>query len=190
LNIGACNAKNGEIVNFDKIEVTNVVSYVSDYTFYDLESKQFFAGVIPSNATNKNIIWYSLDPSIAMVKDGFITPIGNGSTKIIAETEEGEFMDTVSIQVKNDFTNVVNLQAQKLRIYPNPVNQDYFIIDFSYMVKEAKIELFDMEGKLCKSDFFRCTKDAIVNVAEFDTGIYFVRISYDDTIETLEVVIE
>lgn len=190
LNIGACNAKSGEVISEDQITITGLVSHASDYTFNSLESKQFHAGIIPANATNQKMIWTSMDPSIAVVADGLVTPLRNGSTKIIIETEEGKSKDTIAIQVKNDFTNSENIQARKLRIYPNPVNQGNFTIDFSYMVKEAKIELFDMEGKLCKSDFFRGMKDARMNASELDTGIYLVKIRYDDKIETHEVIIK
>lgn len=190
LNIGACNAKNGEVLSIENVAVTGIVSHVSDYTFYNLGSIQFHAGVIPANATNKNIIWTSTDPSIAAVTDGFVKPLGNGSAKIVVETEDGEFTDTISIQVKTSLTDIESSKTLELRIYPNPVNMDYFIIDFNRIIEEAKIEIYNLAGQLSKFNVFHGLKTAKMNVAGLDAGMYYVKISCNDKIETQVVVIK
>ena len=49
------------------------------------------ATVAPSNATNKNVIWTSSDPSVATVsQSGVITAIKAGSTTVVATTIDGE----------------------------------------------------------------------------------------------------
>lgn len=48
------------------------------------------ANVIPSNAQNSGLIWYSLDSSVASVSDsGKVTAKGYGNTEIVAETANG-----------------------------------------------------------------------------------------------------
>ena len=49
------------------------------------------ATVAPSNATNKNVIWTSSNPSVATVsQSGVITAIKAGSTTVVATTIDGE----------------------------------------------------------------------------------------------------
>lgn len=53
-------------------------------------SLQLTATITPSNATNKNVKWYTYDPNIAKVNsNGLVEFIGVGKTTIFAETEDG-----------------------------------------------------------------------------------------------------
>ena len=55
------------------------------------DSMTLTAIVAPSNATNKNVIWTSSDPSVATVsQSGVITAIKAGSTTVVATTVDGE----------------------------------------------------------------------------------------------------
>ena len=55
------------------------------------DSMTLTATVAPSNATNKNVIWTSSDPSVATVsQSGVITAIKAGSTTVVATTIDGE----------------------------------------------------------------------------------------------------
>ena len=55
------------------------------------DSMTLTATVAPSNATNKNVIWTSSDPSVATVsQSGVITAIKAGSTTVVATTVDGE----------------------------------------------------------------------------------------------------
>lgn len=60
---------------------------------------------LPSNATNKSILWESLDSSIATVSNGLVTGLSEGNTTIRATSQEGGFVATVPITVfKNEIT--------------------------------------------------------------------------------------
>lgn len=57
--------------------------------------------VYPTNADNQIVHWMSTDPSVAMVSaNGIVTPLNVGKTTIVAETEDGHFKDSVTIEVK------------------------------------------------------------------------------------------
>lgn len=50
------------------------------------------ANVLPSDATNKNVSWSTENSAVASVsEDGTVTPIGTGTTNIVAKTEDGGF---------------------------------------------------------------------------------------------------
>ena len=63
------------------------------------ESETLTATVIPNNATNKNMVWTSSNPSVATVVDGKITAIKIGVASITVATEDGAYSDTMEVQV-------------------------------------------------------------------------------------------
>ncbi len=64
------------------------------------ETETLLATVLPSNATNQNVICTSDNESIATVNAaGVVTAVSAGTTTIRMTTEDGGFVDTASIQV-------------------------------------------------------------------------------------------
>ena len=57
------------------------------------------ATVIPDTAKNKNIIWSSRNPEIVSVNNGKVTAIKPGTTAIVAETEDGGYIDFCLVRV-------------------------------------------------------------------------------------------
>ncbi|WP_332631828.1 GH32 C-terminal domain-containing protein [Halalkalibacter flavus] len=55
--------------------------------------------VSPQNATNKDVIWTSSNPTIATVTNGRVTAHAPGSVEIIAETRDGDHKATTKIVV-------------------------------------------------------------------------------------------
>ncbi len=59
------------------------------------------ATVLPNDATNKNIIWSSSDPSVAVVSGGVVTARGLGSATITAKTQDGGHVATCQVMVSS-----------------------------------------------------------------------------------------
>ena len=62
----------------------------------------------PANATNQNIIWSSSNVSVATVDEtGLVKAVGNGSATIVAQTEDGGYIDMCNITVVQPVTSIV-----------------------------------------------------------------------------------
>lgn len=63
-------------------------------------SYQLEATILPTNATNKGIIWSSTTPAVATVsQDGLVTAVGEGQAIITATTSDGGFTANSSVTV-------------------------------------------------------------------------------------------
>ena len=65
------------------------------------ETLTFTATVAPTNATNKDVIWTSSNPSVATIADGAVTLIAPGETTITVTTVDGSFTGTCTVTVTN-----------------------------------------------------------------------------------------
>lgn len=63
------------------------------------KSSDLTATVTPSNATNKNINWSSVDETIATVNNGTVTAKSAGTTYIIVSTKDGGFTASCRVTV-------------------------------------------------------------------------------------------
>ena len=57
------------------------------------------ATVVPVDATDKSVTWYSSVPAVATVAEGVITPLTKGITTIIVETVDGGLSATCTVTV-------------------------------------------------------------------------------------------
>ena len=57
------------------------------------------ATVLPENATNKNVVWTSSNPTVASISNGMVTALSPGTASIIVTTVEGGFTVTCKVTV-------------------------------------------------------------------------------------------
>lgn len=60
----------------------------------------------PEDATNKNIEWTSSDPTIAIVEKGRIVALKNGTVTLTAESEDGGYIQTLTVNVVNPLLSI------------------------------------------------------------------------------------
>lgn len=84
------------------IKVTGITVSDWDVKLKVGQSKQLTYSVIPSNATNKLINWYSNDTSVATVSNGLIVAKGIGYSKVTATTDDGGFSYDVHVNVSEN----------------------------------------------------------------------------------------
>ena len=81
------------------VKVTGVSLNLSTISIERGKSQQIIATVLPTNATNKKIVWSSSNTSIATVVDGTISGLAVGNATITATTEDGSFVATCQVAV-------------------------------------------------------------------------------------------
>ncbi len=87
------------------VTVTPATAKINIYT-----TRQLTATILPSNATNKSIIWESNDTAIVTVNsNGLVTAVAAGTTTVTATTVDGSKTTTSTITVIPD---TVNYQAE------------------------------------------------------------------------------
>lgn len=81
------------------VPVKSVSLVPSDITLKTGAQQQIQAVILPSNATNKELLWKSTNPSVATVSNGTIKAVSVGTTSIIATTIKGEETATCTVNV-------------------------------------------------------------------------------------------
>ena len=85
----------------------SVYLQLQNYKKIKVRSEYIYSDVLPSNATNKKIIWQSNNTSVATVDSyGWVTAEYPGTATITAITEDGGFIDTVTVNVVIDFVTI------------------------------------------------------------------------------------
>lgn len=103
---------------YGTVAVTGISLSASSGTLRVGESVTLTASVLPSNATNKQVVWTSGNGAVASVAGGIVTAIAPGTARITATTEEGGYAayydltvehvseDTTYYTITNHLTNV------------------------------------------------------------------------------------
>ena len=77
------------------------------------ESKEIKASVVPENATYKNILWESADPSIATINNGLITGVKVGNTSISVSTEKMKITRIIPVKVTEPYIKVERIDVKE-----------------------------------------------------------------------------
>jgi uncharacterized protein YjdB len=102
-------------VSATSIPVTSITINQDQITLTVGQTGQFTANVLPSNATNQNIIWSSAQPDIATVdNNGVVTAIAVGQASIIATSaENSEIFDFRYVTVNSANIPVTSVSLNK-----------------------------------------------------------------------------
>lgn len=80
----------------------------------------------------------------------------------------------------NDSISINPIELQKLKLYPNPVN-DYLFVDYDIIfIKEAKFKIYNSIGAVIYSKTLEEKQDNFkISVSEFNNGLYFCSLQID-----------
>lgn len=83
----------------DEIEVKSVSLDKTTLSITEGNSYTLTATVIPSNATNKLLVWSSDNENIVKVENGKVTGVSKGTTNIVVTTKDGNYTATCKVTV-------------------------------------------------------------------------------------------
>ncbi len=94
-----------QVLNISLASVSGINLETRELTLEQGESQLIAAIVYPDNAINKNIEWDSTFPSVAGVNkasetEAVVSAVNPGTAIIIAATEDGDFVETCKVTVK------------------------------------------------------------------------------------------
>lgn len=71
--------------------------------------EQLIVAIVPANATNQTVTWYSNNTGVATVNaSGLVTVISDGTVTISVRTEDGDCTDSCTVFVYPDFITTRN----------------------------------------------------------------------------------
>ncbi len=128
-------------VTEEAIEVQEIVLTPLEKTIGNGRTTQVIADILPENATNRELVWTSSDPSVATVDaNGVVKGIRNGIVTITAKTKDGRVVASTKIIIDENINN------EKLSVYDDehtPVTWDG-----ANDLKIFEKTLYTMDGKI------------------------------------------
>ena len=99
---------------------------------------------------------------------------------IITNTFTTTFVETLSVDTygRNDF-----------KIYPNPAN-DYVTIELNAINTSSKLEVYDIQGKVILVNNNINSESIQLNISEFNSGLYFIKVSNSGASEIQKLIID
>jgi len=85
-----------------------------------------------------------------------------------------------------DSLSDLNIQTKFVKLYPNP-SDDYFNIQFLDIQDVLEVSIFDCLGKMVFSKTFTRSSTVKVDVSDFRSGAYIVRVETPDTKKVLKM---
>ncbi|MBQ0769440.1 MAG: T9SS type A sorting domain-containing protein [Bizionia sp.] len=156
---------------------------VSPQTFSS-DTNPTFADVV---VTGDNLQWYDAimgGNSISMstgLSDGFY---------YVSQTPTGACeSDRLEVEIIINTLSVETFTESVFSIYPNP-NNGQFIISFSRSLKNPKVQVFDIHGRLVFEQVNSASKQKIdVSSSVLEEGVYIVRVTTESTIIDKKIII-
>ena len=124
--------------------------------------------------TRLDVAWDYHDDS-ARSLEPWLDPLGSGLTSIEGLHPSG--VGDVSAQVASDFS-----------LWPNPATSELWFTSRSLKEGDATYKIFDLRGALVMAKEFRLPGPVLVNMDEFQEGLYLLLIEYGTAKEMLKFV--
>jgi len=97
-------------------------------------------------------------------------------------------IDNVPISAKKANKLTLIDYHENLNIYPNPTDQQFINVEFKNLKKQAKLQMFDLQGKMLKEQFLTKAYSK-VDLTDIYHGVYLVRITEDDYTITKQIIV-
>lgn len=162
------------------VPVTDINCSDWDVSLQVGQTKQITASVVPSNATNKLIHWYSDNPSVATVSsNGLITAKGIGYTKVTATTDDGGHKYDIHVNVvESSGGGSGDTTTSGIKVTPASVSIERgktadVTISFGSDVTNKNIECMSSSGAIASVSDLGSYRYRVTGVGQGQTSIRF-----------------
>ena len=104
------------VVSDKNVAVTGITVSKHDVSLSIGESETITATITPTNATVKEVVWTSKNPSIVTVNNGTITGVGKGATEVVASAGNISVVIKVEVVSKNVDVSGISLNKTSLSL--------------------------------------------------------------------------
>jgi hypothetical protein len=139
---------------------------------------QMEASVLPLNADDATYTWSIVNGTGSATIDGtgLMSALTDGTVEVIATANDASGISGSSIiTITNQTVGLIETSMQKLKVFPNPV-QDQLNIDFGD-IQLTQVVIQDYSGRVVKS-MMKNVK--IIDTSELINGIYMVKVSTEN----------
>ena len=165
------NVSNDILVNSITVQGQNGSSIIDA----DFGTLQMEATVLPTNALNGNYTWTVSNGtgSATISSSGILSAENNGTVTVKATANDGSGTNTTTlITISNQTVGINESQLQNVSIYPNPVQNELFVVLEGKQI--TKIDILDLSGKVIKSVSHNNSKT--IDVSELQQGVYVLKV--------------
>lgn len=140
-----------------------------------------------ANAMGATYQWISNCDSVPMAFPGatnstFTPPLALGNYYSVVVTENG-CSDTSRCILYTPVVSLKELNVDLVSLYPNPFTNQLTISWASY-TQNTTIEIVSVSGQFIKRMDYTQTNSAEMDLADLEKGVYFIKISQDNKVET------
>lgn len=137
-------------------------------------NKKLIANILPKYAKDTCLAWKSENNEIATVQNGIVTAIRKGETTIFAKAKDGtNLYDSCIVAV---LTGIKNYRTENIKIYPNPVANDFTIYFDKNFTFPATISLINTTGTIVKTKKNIRNSKVSISTNLLINGFYIVKI--------------
>lgn len=173
-------AKSTDGSNISASCTVNVVKLVSsiyisntDLNLNVGEKFTIIAYALPSDATNKILLWNSENENIAKVENGIVSAIDTGHTYITIESTDGSCIkETCKINV-DESTAISNISANDVKANDVKANVSNGIIYISNVASNQLVNVFHIDGTTV---YKKLSSGKLLSFRPHKKGIYIVKV--------------
>jgi len=160
--------------------------YVSDLTFDEGELHLALYGMYFMYNINGFAAWYGYDQQ-TIVNGDFVKW---GDESCGTEIAPWTYVWTQEVEPVSVYTSLNELQSNTLSVYPNPaVGETYVTLENAGL---NEVSVYDVQGRLVSSESYvaQAGEQVRLSTAMLNAGVYFVRVSSDNSVMTAKLVVK
>lgn len=180
------NSRNFSLPNYSMFNLSDIV--------IDDSSNIYLSGIGFSNTSVYDFVTYKIDSSLTEIwndeylisntlgESPYALALDNSNNFYVAGQSNYDQVSNTSnlcvVKYGNNLSTEIHgiMKIDLISVFPNPTSEN-ITIDLGISENEVSISITDVYGKLFYKDFATALQEKSLNIVDFPSGIYFVKIS-------------